>query len=534
MMPQNPVIKVFDSGIQSGARNLMIDRELLRRHAAGRWPDTLRFHRSRPTACVGYHQAIDRELRLDYCAGHGIETARRVTGGGALYFDENQQGISLIVGRPGSWNHLSCARLLQQFCEALAAGLKELGLQAVYKFPNDLEIGGRKIASAFLAREGDSWLMQAVLLLDVNIQAMLEALRVPTEKLSADGLAGARERLITARQCLSEVPPAQSIVSAMSRGIASVMDIHADLTNIQSGPEINVDFAAAQAFTRRIDWGGEAALEAIWKTPGGVLRARVEYDTQAGEIRRAALAGDVHLHPADVFTQLEQGLVGWTPCMVEGAVHRIVGAARADLLGFSAEDIARVLRLAVEKAAAKDRLQLKDDRLMLHHADGSLPTEMILAQAEVMLLPYCAKPVWCKWRRREDCPECGLCEVGEVYRLARERNMQAITITGYEHLTATLGALRAKGTTAYVGMCCSNFFIKRHQAFQAAGMAAVLMDISGANCYELKAESAAYAGCFEAQASLDMESVRQVMRFVPGRAARTGAAHAGTNKEVKK
>ncbi|MBI5752270.1 MAG: lipoate--protein ligase family protein [Hydrogenophilales bacterium] len=518
MTPQNPVIKVFDSGIQSGARNMTIDRELLRRHAGGGWPDTLRFHRSRPTACVGYHQAIDRELRLDYCAGHGIETARRITGGGALYFDEHQQGISLIAGRTGRWGRLSCARLLQQFCEAMAAGLDELGLQAEYKFPNDLEIGGRKIASVFLAREGDSWLLQAVLLLDVDIRVMLEALRAPTEKLSADGLAGARERLISVRQCLGEVPPAQSIVSALSRGIASVMDIHADLSKLQSGPEISLDFAVAHAFDRRVDWGGEADLEAIWKTPGGVLRARVEYDSKAGEIRRAALAGDVHLHPADVFTQLEQGLVGWTPCMVEGAVHRIVGAARAELLGFSAEDIARVLQLAVEKAAAKDRLQMKDDRLMLHHAEDNLPTEMILAQAEAVLLPYCAKPVWCKWRQREDCPECGLCEVGEVYRLARERNMPAITITSYEHLTATLGAMQAKGTTAYVGMCCSNFFIKRHQAFQAAGMSAVLMDIAGANCYELKAESAAYAGCFEAQASLDMESVRQVMRFVPVRA----------------
>ncbi|MHB1233278.1 MAG: lipoate--protein ligase family protein [Burkholderiales bacterium] len=357
MTPQNPVIKVFDSGIQSGTRNLMIDRELLRRHAAGAWPDTLRFHRSRPTACVGYHQAIDRELRLDYCARHGIETMRRVTGGGALYLDENQQGISLIVGHRGNRDRLSCAQLLQGFCEALAGGLKELGLRAAYKFPNDLEIGGRKIASAFLAREGESLLFQATILLDADIQAMLEALRVPTEKLSADGLAGARERLITVHQCLGAVPRVRSIVSAMSHGIAAVMGIHADLSNIQSGPEINADFAAAHAFTRRIDWGGEADLEAIWKTPGGVLRARVEYDAQAGEIRHAALAGDVHLHPAHVFAQLEQGLVGWTPCMVEGAVHRIVRAARADLLGFSAEDIARVLQLAAEKAAAKDRLQ---------------------------------------------------------------------------------------------------------------------------------------------------------------------------------
>lgn len=65
-------------------------------------------------------------------------------------------------------------------------------------------------------------------------------------------------------------------------------------------------------------------------------------------------------------------------------------------------------------------------------------------------------------------------------------------------------------------------------------MPAVLMDIAGANCYELKQESAAYAGRFDAQAKLDMDTVRQVMRFVPGRAARAGAADADTPKEGRK
>jgi len=132
-----------------------------------------------------------------------------------------------------------------------------------------------------------------------------------------------------------------------------------------------------------------------------------------------------------------------------------------------------------------------------------------------MLLPYCAKPAWCKWRHEDDCVECGKCEVGDAYRLARERNMQVTTITDYEHLTVTLGQMKSDGVAAYVGACCSQFFIKRHHAFREAGMAAVLMDISGANCYELKQEESAYAGQFQAEARLDADMLAKVMQHVP-------------------
>lgn len=521
MTVERPAVALFDSGVQpSGARNQRLDRELLRRHAAGCWPDTLRFHRSSPTACVGFNQPIDRVLRLEHCARRGIETVRRITGGGALYLDENQQGVSLILRCPPRWQRQSLADLLQGFCQGLSAGLRALGLYAAYEFPNDLEIDGRKIASAFLAREGESLLFQGVVLLDADVGAMLEALRAPTEKLSADGLASARERLVTVRECLGAVPPAATLIQALARGIAAVMGLDADLAGIRSGPDIEPLADDGDDFDRRIDWSGEADLEAIWSTPGGVLRARVDFDVQAGAIRRAALAGDVHLHPADLFVRLEQGLTGLTPCMVEGAVHRIVGAARGQLAGFSPEDIARVLRLAVEKSRASQRLELREDRLMLHDPEeGGLPTETILAQAGAVLVPYCAKPAWCRWRHHEGCVECGLCEVGEVYRLARARGLRAVTITRYEHLVATLQALREEGATAYVGMCCSHFFIKRHRAFQEAGLAAVLVDIAGSNCYELKQEGEAYAGRFEARSRLDMDTVRQVMRFVPARQA---------------
>jgi len=209
-------------------------------------------------------------------------------------------------------------------------------------------------------------------------------------------------------------------------------------------------------------------------------------------------------------------LTDLTPCMLEGAIHRILHGNRASPAGFTENDLAHVLQLALEKSRLQQALKIDSDNLMLYRPDNSISAQAILESADVMLVPYCAKPTWCEWRNSEDCPECGLCDVGEAYRLARERNMQVMTITHYENLVSTLTAMKESGTRSYVGMCCSNFFIKRHKAFQEAGIPALLMDIAGSNCYELNQESAAYAGQFQAQAELDEPLLQHVMKFVPG------------------
>ena len=60
-----------------------------------------------------------------------------------------------------------------------------------------------------------------------------------------------------------------------------------------------------------------------------------------------------------------------------------------------------------------------------------------------------------------DCVECGKCEVGDAYLMARERNMEVVTITNFEHLASTLADMKAAGVESYVGMCCGEFFLKR-------------------------------------------------------------------------
>jgi len=511
----------LDTGLRSAALNNACDRAWLLRHPEVRRPALLRFWRSSPAASIGAHQAVDRELRLDYCRVREIEVVRRPSGGGAIYLDPQQLGYSLVLDRAQVGTDLSFAQVLGRFGAALAAGLTRLGITAQFAQPNDLEIAGRKIASFFVAANQSSLLLHGTVLLDADIRTMLEALRVPTEKLSPDGLAAARDRLVTVRECLGESPPLHTVRQALQGGLADVLDVEfRDLPEIE--PDILPDANAASdeaVWARAIDWSDaqEDWLEALWKTEGGTLRGRAQLSSDGGRLARVEFAGDLHFEPAAALDRFAHELEGTELETLGKRAESFFAQTPAATIGFDATDVVRLLHLLVDKHRVRRDidLSLEDANALMVHAPRDMPARVILGQASVMLVPYCAKPSWCKWRHEDGCTECGLCEVGEAYRMARERGMRVVSITNYEHLVATLDRMRADGERAYVGMCCSNFFIKRHRAFRDAGLPAVLMDISGSNCYELQQEDEAYAGRFAAQATLNEKLLEQVMRFVP-------------------
>ena len=522
--PWSAPVAVVDTGLASGIRNAAIDRAWLELRANGHSSDTLRLYRSHPTASIGRHQALDRELRLDYCLQHGIEVMRRASSGGALYLDCDQLAFSLIVRRPGAWRELALAQLLALGSASVAAGLAQLGIAATFKPPNDVEVGGRKIASVFAACRNDAVLLHGSVLLDADIETMLKVLRIPTEKLSPDGLAAARERLTAVNACRVGPLPLSAIMSALTRGIAGHLEL-----NLRAGvnatpldapaPE---QLATEQALAQTIRWDDsiDRNLEALVRTAGGTLRARAEFALLGERLCGVEFATDANVEPADFFPELQRALEGLPLEQISARVASFAQHHALDATGCSVTDIEQLLLQLVDKRRFAQRSGLgasQANALMPYAGAAGLATAAVLDRASVMLVPYCAKPAWCQWRQRDDCTECGLCEVGTAYALARERDLQVTTITNYEHLVETLAAMKAQQVEAYVGMCCSNFFIKRYRAFAEAGVPALLMDISGANCYELQQEEQAYAGTFQAEARLDAELVAQVMKFVPRR-----------------
>lgn len=525
MTPPPAFVRVVDTGLASGVHNTATDRAWLELRADGRCGDVLRFHLSQPTASIGRHQALDRELRVDYCRQHGIEVVRRASSGGALYLDPGQLGFSLIARRPAAWRDFALPQLLERGSAAVAAGLRQLGIAATTKSPNDVEVGGRKIASVFVAQRGDAVLLHGSVLLDADVETMLKALRIPTEKLSPDGLAAARDRLTTVNACRGDPLPVTVVKTALVNGIAKRLELQlrGGVDAMPPAAPSPGQLAAEQALAQAIVWddSAERKIEAFLRTAGGTLRARADFTPHGTRVRGVEFAADAHLDPADFCVELQRALEGLPLEQLGDRVANFAQHHTLDAVGFRAADIGQLLLQLLGKLRFAQQCGLgaaQASALMPFAGTAGLDSAAVLGKASVMLVPYCAKPAWCEWRQRDGCTECGLCEVGIAYALARERNLQVTTITNYEHLVATLAAMKAKQVEAYVGMCCSNFFIKRYRAFAEAGVPALLMDIGGSNCYELQQEKQAYAGTFQAEARLDAGLVTQVMKFVPRRA----------------
>jgi lipoate-protein ligase A len=134
--------RVIDTGVRDGRRQIAFDQAMIDAHKAGRIPDSIRFLRFPPTALIGRHQALSREINLAHCRANGIGVARRITGGGAIYFDEGQLGWELVLHR-STLGIGSLAELTRRICEAAAAGLSRLGVHAQYRPRNDIEVDGR-------------------------------------------------------------------------------------------------------------------------------------------------------------------------------------------------------------------------------------------------------------------------------------------------------------------------------------------------------------------------------------------------------
>ena len=157
------------------------DRAMLAAHAAGRTGDRIVVRRFRPAVSVGCHQTFEHEARRQYCDEAGVQVVRRPTAGGALYLDEGQQAMSLVVPAVALGTNL--AERLAAGAEIAAAALARLGVQSVFKAPNDLQVAGRqKIASVFLAEQGRSVLLFATSsAVDLKVRCSSS---VPTEKLT--------------------------------------------------------------------------------------------------------------------------------------------------------------------------------------------------------------------------------------------------------------------------------------------------------------------------------------------------------------
>jgi len=268
--------RLLDTGSLSAAENMALDEVLLELKAEGKIPPTLRFLQfSPPCVLVGHHQSVEEEIRLDYCRSNGIEINRRLTGGGALYWGKKELGWEIYISK----NHPSApARfedLYRKMGESAAGGLRHLGVDAWFRPRNDIEIQGRKISGTGGTELSGAILFQGTVLVDFDIDVMLRALRIPTEKLQEKEIESVKERVTSLRWELGIAPPLPEIKAALLRGFGESFGVTFDPQPLTAEEQTRLKtklpyfsspdyvFKVRNALPRR------KTLSSIFKPPGG-------------------------------------------------------------------------------------------------------------------------------------------------------------------------------------------------------------------------------------------------------------------------
>jgi len=505
--------RLLDTGARPAAENMCLDRAVLLARARGEAPDTFRFLQfSPPAALVGFHQSVEQELREPYCEKNGIDINRRITGGGAIFFDESQLGwevISKLAKGPRD-----VLGLYERMCKGAIKGLKNLGVTARFRPVNDIEVKGRKISGTGGTEAEGTFLYQGTLLVDFDIGTMLRALRIPTEKLKDKEVRSASERVTCLKWELGRTPALSRVKKAILEGFKEVLGCEFKAGPLTDWEQEYLDeylpYYGSDEWVHKVrrPLEDERQLYAIHKAPGGIIRVSLLLDEARDVIKYILITGDFFAYPNRTVLDLEAALKDCRVRRMPKVVRDFFSAHGAELPGVRPSDFVRTIEAALRK---RDLVALglsAREANMIHVVNDALEHR---DETTVVLLPYCAKWVDCSMRYDEDCLECGRCTVGVAYELARMRGMEPITIVNFEHLWKVLSEMKKGGVTSYIGCCCEPFFTKHKEDFEKAGMSGLLIDVKETSCYELDLEREAKLGGFKEQTRLDVELLRKVM-----------------------
>jgi len=229
------------TGENTAARNMAIDRAVLVANSNGKVPPTVRFYSWKPSAIsIGYFQSLDEEIDLGVCRDLGIDYVRRITGGGAV-FHEDELTYSIVI--PESHKEIS-KNIMESYgriCGAIIKGLKNIGIDSEYKPINDIIANGKKISGNAQTRKMKTVLQHGTILTDVDVDKMFSVLRVPNEKIKDKLIADVKERVTSIKHILAKDIAFDKVAKAMKKGFeeefkiklvkGTLTDEEIDLTN---------------------------------------------------------------------------------------------------------------------------------------------------------------------------------------------------------------------------------------------------------------------------------------------------------------
>jgi len=170
--------RLLEQSYGSVFQNLAVEEALARSALAPTFRPTVRLWVNPRCVILGRFQQASTEVDTSLCERSGIQIARRFTGGGAVYQDEGNLNLTLVIQRERSKQ----PRLSETASAIVLDALRSFGLKGSFLEPNSIMLGERKISGGAAAAGHGFELWHGSLLVSTNVDTLRSVLAPSRQK----------------------------------------------------------------------------------------------------------------------------------------------------------------------------------------------------------------------------------------------------------------------------------------------------------------------------------------------------------------
>lgn len=278
---------IDNKGITDPMVNLAIEEYILENF--GEKDTYLLFYINQPSIIIGRNQNTIEEINTDYVDEKGIKVVRRLSGGGAVYHDEQNLNFSFITKDDGK-SFQNFAKFTQPMIDAM----KKLGVPAEMQGRNDLAANGRKISGNAMFSTRGRMFSHGTLMFDSELEELTKALKVKKIKIESKGIKSIRSRVANISEFLEEKITMEQFKEMILKHVFDVENVKDVPEYVLTDEDWENIHEISQKRYQQWEWnyGKSPAfnVQESYKFPAGLVDVRL--DVKKGIIENCKIYGD--------------------------------------------------------------------------------------------------------------------------------------------------------------------------------------------------------------------------------------------------
>ena len=212
-------------------RNMAVDEAIFKAKIENLVLNTIRFYQWKPSAVsIGKFQDTEKQVHLDNCRKHNVDVVRRITGGGTVYHDAEDEITYSVIANKEDLEAKDITAVYAKIYDGLAEAVKILGLTADFNEGNaktcpNLTVNGKKISGSAQSHKSGVVLQHGTLLLDVDLEKMFTFLRVPWANTCMEIVNVAKHKITSIKKEIEKDVSIKKVEQALIQGFQRTLNI---------------------------------------------------------------------------------------------------------------------------------------------------------------------------------------------------------------------------------------------------------------------------------------------------------------------